>query len=78
MDSNHRWLMPAGLTAHSEVEISEAIQICAKMCFTHSSPHECIEPHLAQLLREGWTEHDVNEVRSGALHVIATITGQTE
>jgi hypothetical protein len=63
------------LTSRSEVEISEAIQGCARKCMENADPRNCAEAFTIALIADGWTAADAHEVRIGALRVLSTVTG---
>jgi hypothetical protein len=66
---------PAGLTTRSEVELSEAIQDCAKKCMGHADPFSCAEACAISLIAEGWTATDARQVQVGALRFVSKLTG---
>ncbi len=67
---------PQGFTTRSEVEISEAIQACADDCLKHGINHKTrIKTYAIKLHLAGWTDFDVEQVRIGALQVVARLTG---
>lgn len=60
----------------SEVELSEAIQGCAKTCLGHRDPRQCVRSYTEQLVEiQGWSKEDAEEVAQATLDVLATITG---
>jgi hypothetical protein len=66
---------PQGLSTRSEVEISEAIQACAEECLKHGQHKTRIKAYAVKLHLAGWTDFDVEQVRIGALQVVARLTG---
>jgi hypothetical protein len=63
------------MTNRSEVEISEAIQDCAKKCMDHIDPLGCAEAYIVGLIADGWSAGDAKAVEKGALRVLATVKG---
>ncbi len=67
---------PRGFTTRSEVEISDAIQACADECLKHGNNHKTrIKAYAVKLHLACWTDFDVEQVRIGALQVVARLTG---
>ena len=66
---------PANLNTRSEIEISTAIQDCAKKCMEHGDPFSCAEAYAISLIGDGWTAADAREVQIGALQVLAKVSG---
>jgi hypothetical protein len=66
---------PTGSTTRSELEMSEAIQDCAKQCLSHPDPFACAEAHAIALIADGWTAPDARMVQIGRLRVISRLSG---
>ena len=67
---------PQGFTTRSEAELSEAIQACADECLQHGNNHKTrIKACALKLHLAGWTDFDVEQVRIGAIQVVARLTG---
>jgi hypothetical protein len=64
------------LPQRSEIEMSEAVQECAKLCLESDDPQECARQYVAKLIEQGWSEDDAREVLIGALGVFARLRGR--
>ena len=62
------------LTERSELEISQAVQECARLCLEHPEPQRCIREFVAKLLGDGWSDDDAREVLTGAIGVVERLT----
>ena len=63
------------LTDRSEIEISQSVQECAKLCLENGNAQECARQYVAKLINEGWSDDDAREVLAGALGVFARLRG---
>ena len=61
------------LPERSEIEISEAVQECAKLCLESDDARECARQYVAKLIEQGWSDDDAREVLIGALGVFARL-----
>ena len=69
-------LHSTGSTTRSELEMSEAIKVCAKKCLRHSDPFTCAEAHAIALIADGWTAEDARQTQIAALKVVSLLAGQ--
>ena len=61
------------LTQRSELDISEAVQQCARLCLDHPNPPLCAKEYTDKLKASGWRDDDAQEVLCGALKVFVVL-----